>query len=212
MTYRLNMSTINRYTHKCIKIIIITSIFRLGCCLCPIQCGWQHQAMSTTSFLWVSVLRVSASQATCPDISPDTCRPCLSRSSFPSRPGSGKSVTDLIQGVARCTCPYHLSRPLRCTAVISLMPNFLSSEAEGVSSWTLVPQIQRIMAWLLRQIHFKSKMFGHHFSLPWRIAEPTHAMCTLPRTLGERWVEERTGNSFLNFPQTTLHLAAMALP
>ena len=43
-------------------------------------------------------------------------------------------------------CPYHLScPPLQRTAVSSLMPSFLSDEAEGVLSWTLVPQIQRIM-------------------------------------------------------------------
>ena len=29
-------------------IIFIMSIFRLGCCSCPIQCGWQHQATLNT--------------------------------------------------------------------------------------------------------------------------------------------------------------------
>ena len=58
--------------------------FRLGCCPCPIQQGWQHQAMSNTGSPCVSVLQASAIQATFPDISLDTFRPCLSKLSFPS--------------------------------------------------------------------------------------------------------------------------------
>ena len=55
--------------------------------------------------------------------------------------GSGRSVTDLIQDVVCFTCPYHLSRPLWRTSVISLMPNLWSSETEYVSARSLVPQI-----------------------------------------------------------------------
>ena len=108
-------------------------------------------------------------------------------------------------------CPYHLNRPLRRTVAISLMPSSLSSEAEGVSSWTFVPQIQWIMPWSLRQSRLRSKVFGTYVSLPWSIGEWAQAMYTLPCTLGERHLEMRTGNSFLNFPQATHDLAAMAL-
>ena len=48
--------------------------------------------------------------------------------------------TNLIQDVTRCSCPYHLSRRLRRTGVTSSMPSFWSSEAEGDSSRSLVPQ------------------------------------------------------------------------
>ena len=43
------------------------------------------------------------------------------------------------------------------------------------------------------------------------ISEWTQALYTLPRTLGERCLEVRTGSSFLNFPQATQHQVAMAL-
>ena len=73
-------------------------------CPCPIRWGWQHY------MLYVSVLRVNARQATFSDIIRHIpvflgLPPLLG-------PGIGKSVTDLIQGVARCTswtCPDHLS-------------------------------------------------------------------------------------------------------
>ena len=55
-------------------------------------------------------------------------------------------VTDLIQDVARCACSYHLSRRLRRTAVISIGLSFCGTEAGGVSSQSLVPQIQWIIA------------------------------------------------------------------
>ena len=130
---------------------------------------------------------------------------------FPLGPGSGRSVTDLMRDMARCTCPYHLSRPLQRTAVISLMPSFWSSETEDVSTRSLVPQIQRIMARPLRQSCFRSKMFQPHVSLPWSIAEQTQVVHTLLCTLGERCLEVRAGSGFLNFTPATQHLTAMAL-
>ena len=68
---------------------IITSIFRLGCCACPIQWGWQHQATPNTGFPCISVLWINPSQATITDISLDRFTPCISRRPFyPS--GTGK--------------------------------------------------------------------------------------------------------------------------
>ena len=62
-----------------------------------------------------------------------------------------KNLLVLIQDVAHCTWPYHLScRQLR-TDVISLMPSFCSSESECVLILSLMPQIQRIMAQSLRR-------------------------------------------------------------
>ena len=122
-------------------------------------------------------------------------------------PGIRKFVIDLIQNMARCTWPFHLSRRQRGADVISLMPSFCSSEPEGISSLSLMPQIQQIMA----QRRCSLGLFGPHVLLPWSIAEQTQVSYTLPCILGERCRVVRTGKSFLDFPQGTQHLATMAL-
>ena len=94
---------------------------------------------------------------------------------------------------------------------MSLMPSFCSCEAEGVSSLSLMPQIQRIMARSLWLSRHSSDSFGPNVSLPWSIAERTQALYTLPRILGERCLVVRTGKSFLNFALATPHLAAIAI-
>ena len=126
---------------------ISSHILRLGCCPCPIQWG----SVGSTRLCQTPALRAALSCGSRP------ARPHLLASAFIFSlhvflclprvlgPGSGKSVTDLIQDVACCTCPYHLSHPLRRTVVTPLMPSFWSSEADGVSSWSSVPQIHRIM-------------------------------------------------------------------
>ena len=86
---------------------------------------WQHQAMSNTGSPCISVLRVYGSQATSTDTSLHTFRRCLFKPSCSV--GIGWSVTDLIQVVALCTCPYHLSCRRRRTTVIASMPSFCSS-------------------------------------------------------------------------------------
>ena len=92
--------------------------------------------------------------------------------SLPSLPSRTKSVTDLIQDVARCTCLYHLSEgQLWRPAVVSSMPSFLSSEAEGVSSRSLVPQIQQIIKWSVQWNRCRSEVFSAHVSQLWSIAE-----------------------------------------
>ena len=79
-------------------------------------------------------------------ISFHTFRQCLSGPCMLSSvPGIGKFVINLIQGVARCTWPYHLSHWQWRVDAISSMPSFCSSEAVGVSSLFSMPQIQRIM-------------------------------------------------------------------
>ena len=118
---------------------------------------------------------------------------------------------DWIQDMVHCTWPYHLSRQQRGTDVMSLMSSFCSSEAEGVSSVSLMPQIQQIMARSLLRSCQSLCSLGPHVLLPWIIAERMQATNTLPCILGERCLEVRTGKSFLNFPQATQHLAAMAL-
>ena len=58
---------VTRFVHRHV-IIIIISIFILGCLLCPIQWCWQHLAKLNTAFPSISVLWVNASQATFIDI------------------------------------------------------------------------------------------------------------------------------------------------
>ena len=114
-------------------------------------------------------------------------RLCLSMPSLLSN--AWKFAINLLQDVARCTWPYHLSYRQQMTDVISSMPNFCSRDAEGVSSLSLMPPMQRIMAWSLRQSHCSS---GLIVSLSWSITERT-----------QRCLVVRTGKSFLNFPHAT---------
>ena len=125
-------------------------------------------------------------------------------------PGIGKFVIELIQDVASCTWPYHLSRRLRRTDVKSSMPSFFSNAAQGVSSQSMMPQIQQILAQSLWRSHCISGLFGPPVSLTWNISEQTQALYTLPHMLGERCLMVRTGKSFLKFSQATQHLVAMA--
>ena len=103
---------------------IIISIFTLGCCPCPIQWGWQYQAMPNTGSPSISALLVNPGQATITVTVLTHLDHVFLDLPFPLGPGSGRSVTDLIQDVAHCTSTHHISRPLRKTAVISLMPSF----------------------------------------------------------------------------------------
>ena len=109
------------------------------------------------------------------------------------------------------TWPYHLSRRQRSIDVKSLMLSLCRGQGEGVSSLSLIPQVQRITALSLWRSRRNSGSFSPIVSLPWSIAERTQASHTSPRILGERCLVVRTSKSFLNFPQATQHLAAMTL-
>ena len=85
------------------------------------------------------------------------------------------------------------------------MPSFCCCEAKGISSLSLMPQIQCIMAWSLQQIHISLGLFGPHASIPWSIAEQTHCI------LGDRCLVIRTNKHFLTLAHTTQHLVAIAL-
>ena len=61
-------------------------------------------------------------------------------------PGSPNHVMELMHEVARCTCPYHLRRRVRRTAVISSRSSFWWSTAEEIWSSSFAPQIHLIMA------------------------------------------------------------------
>ena len=107
----------------------------------------------------------------------------------------------LLQEVACCTLPHHLSHQQRRTDIMSLMPSFCSGQADGVSALSLMPQIQQFMVLSLQWTRHSS--FGPHVLIPWSIAQWMQALFTLPRILGERCLAVRTGKSFLNFPKDT---------
>ena len=98
------------------------SIFRLGCCLCPIQWVWQHQSTSYSSFPCVIILRVNAKQATFADSILHTFGTTFVLG-FP-RPLVlivAKSEPDLIQDVACSIFSDRLSHWLWRTIVVSSM-------------------------------------------------------------------------------------------
>ena len=106
-------------------------------------------------------------------------------------PGSPKRVMELMYEVARCTCPYHLRRRVRRTAVISSRSSFWRSTAEEISSSSFAPQIHLIMARSFLQSRCRSEAFGAQVSLPWSIVDRTQAVNTLPRVLKEMCFEVR---------------------
>ena len=105
-------------------------------------------------------------------------------------PGIRKFVIDSKQDVACCTWPYHLSRWQQWTNVMSLMPSFSSSEAEGALSLSLVSHTQRITARSLRGIHHISSSSATHFLLPCSKAERTPAStpCFISLVRGGWWL------------------------
>ena len=111
---------------------------------------------------------------------------------------------------ARATWPCHLSLRDLSNEVISSSPSLSRRAAEGVSSRSLTPHIQRIIALSVCLKRCMSVEVGAQVSLPWSRAERTQALNTLPRVRGNKCLEVRMGRSFLNFPQAALHLAIIA--
>ena len=107
-------------------------------------------------------LRGQCQLTTCTDIILHTHGLCLSISFSPPS-ADNNLVCDKFGTGSGALCMSISSDPrLQRTAVISSMTSFWSSEAEDGSSRSLVPQIQRIMAWSLQQSHCMSKVFGLH--------------------------------------------------
>ena len=154
------------------------SRFRFRCCPCPVLCRTPalHVSLSSESMparphLLISVFTHS-----------DHVFPGLP---FFLVPGIGKFVIDLIQDMTRFTWSCHLSRRQRRTDVISSMPNFCSSEAEGGSSLVSDATDPTDHRTVIAAEPLQFGWFGPQVSLPWSIAEWTQASYTLPRILGE---------------------------
>ena len=124
--------------------------------------------MSNTGSPCISDLWANAGQATITNISLHTF---ISRLSMPALIFNGRyrKVCDIFDTwpiyVAHRPWPRPLNRRLGRTVVISSMASFCSSEAVGVSSQSLVSQIQRMMALSLRRRRCSSGYFGPQVSL-----------------------------------------------
>ena len=68
-----------------------------------------------------------------------------------------------------------------------------------VVSWGLTLQICLIIALSFCCRHWRLGFVNGHVSLAWSIALRTHELYTWPHVLKERWWDERTGFSSLNF-------------
>ena len=144
-------TTGSRLCKMLFHIYINISIFRLRFYPCPILWGWQHQAMSNTGSPSICLVGERQPGHTYWHRS-HTCWyhvflgfPCFLVLRI------GMFVIDLIKDLAHWTWPYHLSCQQQRADIISLMPSFCSSEAEGVSSLSPMPQIQQIKAQSLLQ-------------------------------------------------------------
>ena len=87
--------------------------------------------------------------------------------------------------------------------VQSSMPSRASSSVDLMMavSYGLTLQICLIIALSFRCRRWRLGIVNGQVSLAWSIALRTHQLYTQPRVLKERWREERTGFSSLNFFQ-----------
>ena len=113
-----------------------------------------------------------------------------------------KAVT-LTAPLERSTCPYQrnlLSFSMRSR---SSMPSraINSVDLMVAVSCGLTLQICLIIALSFRCRRWRQGLDTGQVSLAWSIALCTHVLYTRPRVLKERWREERTGFSSLNFFQ-----------
>ena len=155
----------------------------------------------------------------CGSVSPmsQVCRSSLTQSDhdflglpLPLAPGMAIFVIELMQEVARSTCPYHLRRLALSDAVTSGIPNFSYSVLVSTTSSGLTPQIQLAIALSFLRRRCRSEAEGAHASLPCSMAERTQALNTVPRILRDTCFDVSIGRSFLNFPQAVQHLVMMA--
>ena len=109
----------------------------------------------------------------------------------------------LTAPLERSTCPYQrslLSFSMRSRS--SILSRASSSVDLMVAvSCGLILQICLIIALSFRCRRWRQGFVTGQDSLAWSIALRTHVLYTWPRVLKERWREERTGFSSLNFFQ-----------
>ena len=101
------------------------------------------------------------------------------------------------------TCPYQRSLLSFSTRSRSSMPSHASSSVDLMVavSCGLTLQTCLIIALSFRCRHWRQVFVTGQVSLAWSIVLRTHKLYTRPHVLKERWREERTGFSSLNFFQ-----------
>ena len=119
---------------------------------------------------------------------------------FPSTYISKAALTALLE---RSTCPHQRSLLFFSMRSRSSMPSRASSSVDLMVavSCGLTLQICLIIAVSFRCRRWSLRFVNGQVSLAWSIALRTHELYTWPRVLKERWREERTGFSSLNFFQ-----------
>ena len=112
-------------------------------------------------------------------------------------------VKGLTAPLERSTCPYHQSLLSFRMRSRSSMPSRTSSSLDLVVTMScgLTLQICLIIALSFRCRCWQFDFVNGQVSLAWSIALRTQELYTRPRVLKERWREERTGSSSLNFFQ-----------
>ena len=118
-------------------------------------------------------------------------------------PSTCMSKAVLTAPLEHSTCPYHrslLSFRMRSRAS---MPSRTSSSLDLVVTLScgLTLQICLIIALSFRCRYWRFGFVSGQVSLAWSIALRTQELYTRPHVLKERWREERTGSSSLNFFQ-----------
>ena len=99
------------------------------------------------------------------------------------------------------TCPYQRSLLSFSMRSRSSMPRRASSSVDRMVavSCGLILQICLIIALSFRCRRWRQGFLTGQVSLAWSTALRTHELYTWPGVLKERWLEERTGFSSLNF-------------
>ena len=113
----------------------------------------------------------------------------------------------LTAPLERSTCPYQWSLLSFRMRSRSSMPSRASSSVDlmlALSCGLTLP-ICPIIALSFPCRCWRQGFVTGQVSLAWSIALSTHVLYTRPRVLKERWQEERTGISSLNFFQAVFH-------
>ena len=119
---------------------------------------------------------------------------------FPLTCMSKAVLTALLE---RSTCPYQWSLLSFSMRSRSSMPSHASGSVDLMVAvfCGLTLQICLIIALSFRCRRWRQGFVTGQVSLAWSIGFCTHELYTRPRVLKERWQEERTGFSSLNFFQ-----------
>ena len=148
---------------------------------------------------------------------PHTFKSCFTHSSQvffgrpgPFLPGTGLDLTLFISPLERMTCPNHLSRRFRTRMARSHIPSLASSSSIDGSSDGLTPQIQRIIARLLRHSRWRAVEVMGQVSVPRNIELRTLELNRRPLRSKGTGLDVSKGRFSRNLPQAHLHLAVAA--